>query len=126
MLGEDNKRIIGVRKRNIPYNIDLFQEGAGLDQVLIIIWKVALSEPETICILDEPELYLHPGAQNLLYEFLKQETEEGKQIFVATHSMVFVHNSQPSEVSIILSDPISTSRVALLEDLTPKIKHQLS
>jgi predicted ATP-dependent endonuclease of OLD family len=116
-LVEGDKKIIAIKKKNIPYDIDLFHEGTGLDQLLIIIWKIATSEPGTICILDEPELHLHPGAQNLLYEFLKEETKNNKQIFVATQSMVFIHNSELNEVSIILNDQNSLPQVALLKDL---------
>lgn len=42
-----------------------------------------------------------------------------KEENIATHSMVFIHNSHPSKVSIILNGQNSLPVVASLEDLTP-------
>ena len=78
-----NQVRIVVKKRLLPNEIDLAQEGSGIDQLFIIIWSIATAEKGTIWFLDEPELHLHPGAQKLLYDFFREESENGKQIFVA-------------------------------------------
>jgi putative ATP-dependent endonuclease of the OLD family len=106
---------IVIKKKNVSSEIDLAYEGAGIEQLLIIIWKIATSEPPAIWFLDEPELHLHPGAQKLLYDFLKDETKSGKQIIVTTQSMVFIHKSELDEVSIILNDEYPS--ISLLKDL---------
>jgi predicted ATPase len=99
----DNTVSIYVKKKNRPSEIDLAYEASGMDQLFRIIWKIATSQKnDSIWFLDEPELHLHPGAQRLLYDFLKEESERGKQIFIATQSMVFIHKSQPKEISVIL------------------------
>jgi AAA15 family ATPase/GTPase/5S rRNA maturation endonuclease (ribonuclease M5) len=95
---------IMIRKKNLPTEIDLENEGKGIEQLLIIIWRIATSSKNTIWLLDEPELHLHPGAQKLLYDFLREEVKRGKQILVASHSMVFIHKSEPSEVSLIINN----------------------
>jgi putative ATP-dependent endonuclease of OLD family len=114
----DSRISIFVKKRHVRKEIDLEYEASGLDQLLIIIWWIATSSKGTIWFLDEPELHLHPGAQKLLYDFLKRESETNdKQIFVATHSMVFIHNSRLDEISLILDDKegtISTLQTDLL------------
>lgn len=81
---------IAIKKKNLKKEILLNEEGTGLDQVFIIIWSIATSNSESIWFLDEPELHLHPGAQKLLYDFFIDETKRGKQIFVATHSYLFI------------------------------------
>ena len=114
----DDKVTIVVKKYDIPERIEISHEASGLDQLLIIIWKIATSEFGTIWLLDEPELHLHPGAQQILYEFLREESDKGKQILVATHSMVFMHNSNHDEVSLVLYDKGATN-VKQLIDIIP-------
>lgn len=93
-------------KKNLPisYGIDLREEGTGIDQAFIIIWKIATSIEPRIWLLDEPELHLHPGAQKLLYDFLRDQAQRSTQILIASQSMVFVHKSKLDEVSIIFDD----------------------
>ncbi|MCH7536001.1 MAG: ATP-binding protein, partial [Bacteroidetes bacterium] len=99
---QNNELRIVLKKKNIPYQMYLEYQGTGIDQLLIIIWKIATSNDNTIWLLDEPELHVHPGAQKLLYDFLREETERGKQILVATHSMVFMYKSEESETTVIV------------------------
>jgi predicted ATP-dependent endonuclease of OLD family len=99
----DNTISILIRKKNQSSEIDLTYEASGIDQLFRIIWIMATSKKDVIWFLDEPELHLHPGAQKLLYDFLKDEVTSGKQVFVATQSMVFIHKSELNEVSIILN-----------------------
>ncbi|MCH7674251.1 AAA family ATPase [candidate division KSB1 bacterium] len=98
----NNQLRVVVKKKNISYPIYLEYVGTGIDQLIIIIWKIATSNENTIWFIDEPELHVHPGAQKLLYDFLREETERGKQILIATHSMVFMYKSQESETTVIV------------------------
>ncbi|MGC2382843.1 MAG: AAA family ATPase [Nitrososphaeraceae archaeon] len=100
MVGND-VYTIAIKKKNFPYEIHLKNEGTGLDQLLIMIWKVATAKPGSILFIDEPELHLHPGAQKLLYDFLLEETKQDKQIFVTSHSTVFVHRSNPEQITLL-------------------------
>lgn len=98
----DNKVRVMIKRKNLSRPVDLDNEGTGIDQLLIIIWKIATSKSGSIWFLDEPELHIHPGAQKLLYDFLRQETSRGKQILVATHSMVFMYKSSEKETTLAL------------------------
>ena len=117
-LLENGQFTMVIVKKNLPvdYSIDLRQEGIGVDQAFIIIWKIATTEAPRIWLLDEPELHLHPGAQKLLYDFLKDQTERSMQIFVATQSMIFIHKSALPEVSII-ADHQAERQILSLKDL---------
>lgn len=112
----DHTVTIVINKRNVKKEIQFREEAAGFGQLLIIIWKIATARSDTMWFIDEPELHLHPGAQQVLYELLKEESKRGKQIFVATHSMVFMHNSSYNEVSLVLYDD-GESHVIPLEDV---------
>jgi predicted ATP-dependent endonuclease of OLD family len=117
LLQENQIRIL-VKKRLLQNEIDLAQEGSGIDQLFIIIWSIATAEKDTIWFLDEPELHLHPGAQKLLYDFFHEESENGKQIFVATHSMIFIHNSKPEEIYMLV-DKGGKTQLIRMSDLIP-------
>lgn len=48
-----------------------------------------VSEQPYIFLFEEPELYLHPNAQKILFEALEKLTEANNQVFVTTHSAMF-------------------------------------
>jgi predicted ATP-dependent endonuclease of OLD family len=112
----NNDIILLLKKKNLPFPVNIEHEGTGLDQLLIIIWRIATSEPNTIWLLDEPELHLHPGAEKLLYDFLREEVQRGKQVIVATHSMVFMHKSTFDEITLLLPNE-GFAIMATLENL---------
>ena len=98
----NNQITIEIHKKNIEVPITLDGEGRGLDQALVVIWRIATSPKNSIWLIDEPEIHLHPGAQKLLYEFFQDEVARDKQIIVSTHSMVFIHRCKEQQVSVLL------------------------
>ena len=48
-----------------------------------------VNEQPYIFLFEEPELYLHPNAQKILFEALEKLTLENNQVFVTTHSPLF-------------------------------------
>lgn len=48
-----------------------------------------IAEQPYIFLFEEPELYLHPNAQKILFEALENLTTENNQVFVTTHSPMF-------------------------------------
>jgi predicted ATP-dependent endonuclease of OLD family len=99
----NNRFTLSMNKKNFPNEVILANEGSGLEQIFIIIWKIATSRLDSIWFLDEPELHLHPGAQKLLYDFFVDEVNSGRQIFIGTHSMVFIYRSSLNQVNILLN-----------------------
>lgn len=65
-----------------------------------------ISEQPYLFLFEEPELYLHPSAQKILFSALEKLTEVNNQVFVTTHSpMFFSPNSTGTFVKVIKEYP---------------------
>lgn len=68
---------------------------------------VEVSEQPYIFLFEEPELYLHPGAQKILFAALEKLTEANNQVFVTTHSpMFFSPHSTGTFIKVIKEYPL--------------------
>ena len=65
--------------------------GGGEQSVLQIAWE--LQKPTAIVAIEEPETHLHPSLGKSLFQDLKRRTAQA-QIFVGTHSPMFVDKSE--------------------------------
>lgn len=80
---------------DIEFDFDKLSEG---EKILLnycsILYNSAYLENieirNSIILIDEPELHLHPEVQMLLYERLKDLTREHGQLIIATHSMSII------------------------------------
>ncbi|AQX00505.1 AAA family ATPase [Elizabethkingia anophelis] len=67
---------------------------------------IEVSEQPYLFLFEEPELYLHPSAQKILFAALEKLTEVNNQVFVTTHSpMFFSPNSTGTFVKVIKQYP---------------------
>lgn len=67
---------------------------------------VETTEQPYIFLFEEPELYLHPSAQKILFSALEKLTEANNQVFVTTHSpMFFSPHSTGTFVKVIKEYP---------------------
>ena len=82
--------------------------GFGLSYVLPVVLAL-LSEPGTLCLIENPEAHLHPRGQTRLAELAVRAAAAGVQVFAETHSDHFldgvrlaIHDGliAPSEVAI--------------------------
>jgi predicted ATP-dependent endonuclease of OLD family len=67
--------------------LKLNEVGSGIEQVLLVATALETAPPNAPIFLEEPESYLHPGAQRYL---LEQLAKSGRQVFITTHSNVFL------------------------------------
>jgi predicted ATPase len=67
-------------------DLDLTAVGVGVSQTLPVLTLCLLAPPETLILLEQPELHLHPGTQQRLADFLLASGRSGRQLIVETHS----------------------------------------
>ena len=87
--------------------------GGGVAQLLMAAVALETTTPEFPIFLEEPETNLHPGAQRYLAERL---CEEGRQIFITTHSPTFINLSRQKSVHKVRMNAGRTQITSLNED----------
>jgi AAA15 family ATPase/GTPase len=75
--------------------------GTGIGQVLGIIYVLITSQDSRTIIIDEPQSFLHPGAEKKLLNILKKFPEH--QYFIATHSPTIIANANSSTIVVLRS-----------------------
>jgi predicted ATPase len=84
--------------REYGRDLDILYTGAGLKRLLDIFVKAYLAGANVI-LLDEPEAGLHPSLQRSMLQLLeKLGRERGMQFFLATHSPIFLSESEESVI----------------------------
>ncbi len=94
--------------------------GSGEVAVVRLVLKILDAPDYSLIILDEPEVSLHPGAQNRLVIFLLNQIIKKKhQIILSTHSPVIAKMLPRSAIKTFYQNPDS-GRFLIKEDLTAK------
>ena len=91
--------------------VPLIDAGAGVTQVFALLYLLVTSKKPRTIIIDEPQLYLHPGAQRVLVEILRRFSQH--QFIVATHSPVFVSAAQPGTVILVTHNGQESAATAM-------------
>jgi len=63
-----------------------------------------------VALIEEPELYLRPQGQRLLYRLLRRFTEAGNQVVYSTHAPTFLNAARLDEVVFVERLPESGTR----------------
>lgn len=86
-------------------NLPLSGRGDGFRRITIMSYFEYLAESNRsedsqhiIFGFEEPETFLHPSAQQNLFEKLKSLTENNYQVIISTHSPTIVGNTTPSQL----------------------------
>ncbi|MDR2387078.1 MAG: AAA family ATPase, partial [Deltaproteobacteria bacterium] len=80
-------------KVRIPHSADqhgLNHVGVGVSQVLPILLMGLLANQNSILVIEQPELHLHPKVQSLLGDFFLSMALSDKQCIVETHSEALI------------------------------------
>ncbi len=78
--------------------------GAGLQSAIVVaIFRTyeELKKEGAVFALEEPEVFLHPHRARYFAGVLRSLTERGNQVFLTTHSPIFVALDQPESVAIV-------------------------
>jgi energy-coupling factor transporter ATP-binding protein EcfA2 len=72
--------------------------GHGLQMWLQMIWFISRVPRESIIVLDEPDVYMHPDLQRKLFRLIAGRFP---QTIVATHSIEIMAEADPSEILVV-------------------------
>jgi predicted ATPase len=94
--------------------------GSGEMAVVRLVQKVSKAPDYSLIILDEPEVSLHPGAQERLTNFLLEEIKRKKhQIVITSHSPSIIKNLPKEAIKVLYQNP-SNGKFLVKEDLLPE------
>lgn len=88
------------------YDVNLRNMGGGVEQLLMVATALATVEESATLFLEEPEMHLHAGAQRYLMERLRADS---RQVFIATHSPVFMNLRSPRSLYRVRADNARTT-----------------
>lgn len=96
-----------------------YNAGSGEFLVANIIEQILCAKKESVVLIDEPEVSLHPGAQKRLLKFiLKSIIEKKIQVIISTHSRDIVENL-PSQ-AIVCIEKQNTGVVQVKNNVLPE------
>ena len=72
--------------------------GHGLQIWLQVVWFLARIHPDSVIVLDEPDVYLHPDLQRRL---MRQIGQMSHQVIVTTHSVEMMSEATPGDLLIV-------------------------
>jgi len=81
--------------RNVLVSIEgseerpLYGLGDGIQAIIVLLYSVFMAEKDTLIVIDEPELHLHPGFQRIFMQTitkLLKERNDNTIVFIVTHS----------------------------------------
>ncbi len=98
--------ILSIDGKEVPIN----NVGFGTSQLIPVVFGVLNSDEEQLCIVDEPEIHLHPSLQSKLADFFIHMVLIGKHIVIETHSeylidkLIFLklkHNIDDDKINLV-------------------------
>lgn len=91
IVKESGKRYRAIVTTNDGIKVDLMHMGFGLSQILPIITQGAISESESLLIVEDPDVHMHPGIQAAMADFFIYLCKRRNvSVLVETHSDHFV------------------------------------
>lgn len=120
---DTNQYEIELEKQGIKFNVG--NASSGEREILTYLFAIYfLNVKNTLIIIDEPELHLHPKwQQNLMSIFENLVSETGNQFLIATHSTVFVSPKTIKYITRVYSENQESIIHQIDESNLPDSKH---
>ena len=98
---------IKIKDKYMRKEISIVHRGSGMQRHLILAMLEIYRKQEIgkgyILLIEEPEIYLHIGAQKGMCSILKDISKEG-QVIISTHSNIFVDKSDLSTTYLLIKE----------------------
>jgi energy-coupling factor transporter ATP-binding protein EcfA2 len=91
---------------------ELFWSGFGFQIWCQLLTHISRATQDTLIVIDEPEIYLHPDIQRQLLGILRAA---GPDIVLATHSTEMIAEADPSDIVLIDKSKRSAQRLRDIE-----------
>jgi predicted ATPase len=92
---------------------ELYWSGYGFQVWLQMLTHVMRGNSQSVLVIDEPDIYLHPELQRKLLRIVR---ERFGQFFMATHSVEIINEAEPGAVISVHPDAKSAKRVLTDEE----------
>jgi hypothetical protein len=92
---------------------ELYWSGFGFQVWLQMLTHIMRGTTDSILVLDEPDIYLHPDLQRKLLRIVR---ERFGQFFMATHSVEIINEGEPGDVVSVHSEAKAGKRVLTDEE----------
>ncbi|MFK3794757.1 ATP-dependent nuclease [Pseudomonas sp. NPDC088444] len=94
--------------------------GSGEFAAVMLVVGILEAQPNSLILLDEPEVSLHPGAQERLMKFLESQVSQKKhQVILSTHSPAIIRNLPSHAIKTLTLDSASNKVVLVAQSLSP-------
>lgn len=97
---------------------------SGLKNLLDLLCLVTTSPRDSILLIEEPEIHLHPGNQRKFFNYLKEKSID-RQIWLTTHSPVFAGQASLEEITLITKDDEGTKINTIDEENVQEVLNEL-
>lgn len=91
--GKNDSELISIHIKGEKDTRKLYELGDGVQALIILMYKIFMAESDSMIVIDEPELNLHPGMQRLFLEQITNNEElvdKNLTYFITTHSNHFL------------------------------------
>ncbi len=110
MLRESSAFLFRLRNQSLSLLSSIADHGFGLSQILPVIVEGFHERADSILLLEQPEIHLHPKAQADLAEMLKEISLRNEKIIIAeTHSVHLIERMQ----LLIAKDPSLRAKIGI-------------
>ncbi|WGL96280.1 ATP-dependent nuclease [Arsenophonus nasoniae] len=101
------------------YNYSEAFAGSGEFSVIILIYLITKASENSLILIDEPEVSLHPSAQDKLITFLEKIIIEKKhQVIISTHSGNIIKNLPKDSIKLFINTE-NSSKTRVITDIEP-------
>ena len=109
----DGKVIVRMYFRDGPNVREVQWAGFGFQVWMQTMMHLRNTGPNSVLVLDEPDVYLHPDLQHRLLNII---SEKVGQYFIATHSTEIINAADPGDVLILRPGARSAKRIRSEDD----------